>query len=109
MATQRSARKTYRQNWPVYNAAQTHEKGKFQELLSELCMDIKVPVRSRNGPIHDAIFRTRFKVYSTVAGCRFMTDLREAQAKGFILKTPHFNTIFYYLEDKHLTPHRSAS
>src|SRR5262245_14052092 len=33
-----------------------------------------------------------------------MTDLREAQAKGFIRKTPHFNTIFNYLEDKHLTP-----
>src|SRR5262245_21452351 len=33
-----------------------------------------------------------------------MTDLREAQAKGFISRTPHFNTIFNYLEDKHLTP-----
>ena len=33
-----------------------------------------------------------------------MTDLREAHAKGFISKTPHFNTIFNYLEDKNLTP-----
>ena len=55
-------------------------------------------------PIHDAIFCACFKVYSTVSARRFMTDLREAQAKGFILKTPHFNTIFNYLEDKHLTP-----
>ena len=45
MATQRPARKTYRQNWRAYNAAQTHEKAKFQELLSELCTDIKEPVR----------------------------------------------------------------
>jgi transposase len=108
MATQRPARKTYQQNWPAYNAAQTHEKAKFQELLSELCTDIKLPVRSRNGrpriPIHDAIFCACFKVYSTVSGRRFMTDLREAQAKGFILKAPHYNTIFNYLEDKHLTP-----
>ena len=108
MATQRPARKTYRQNWPAYNAAQTHEKAKFQELLSELCTDIKEPVRSRNGrprlPLHDAIFCACFKVYSTVSARRFMTDLREAQAKGFILKTPHFNTIFNYLEDKNLTP-----
>ena len=37
MPTQRPVRKTYRQNWPAYNAAQTHEKAKFQELLSELC------------------------------------------------------------------------
>src|SRR5262245_62616751 len=108
MATKRSARKTYRQKWPAYNAAQVHEKAKFQLLLSELCTDIKEPVRSRNGrprvPIHDAIFCACFKVYSTVSGRRFMTDLREAQAKGFIRKTPHFNTIFNYLEDKHLTP-----
>jgi transposase len=108
MRTQRTSRKTYRQNWPAYNAAQTQEKAKFQELLSELCTDIKEPVRSRNGrprlPIHDAIFCACFKVYSTVSARRFMTDLREAQTKGFILKTPHFNTIFNYLEDKNLTP-----
>jgi transposase len=108
MATQRATRKTYRQNWPAYNAAQTHEKARFQELLSELCTDIKEPIRSRNGrprlPLHDAIFCACFKVYSTVSARRFMTDLREAQAKGFILKTPHFNTIFNYLEDKNLTP-----
>jgi transposase len=65
-------------------------------------------VRSRNGrprlPLHDAIFCACFKVYSTVSARRFMTDLREAQAKGFIRKTPHFNTIFNYLEDKNLTP-----
>jgi len=108
MPTQRPVRKTYRQNWPAYNAAQMHEKAKFQVLLSELCTDIKEPVRSRNGrpriPVHDAIFCACFKVYSTVSARRFMTDLREAQAKGFIRKTPHFNTIFNYLEDKHLTP-----
>src|SRR5688572_9660039 len=108
MATQRPARKTYPQNWRAYNAAQTHEKAKFQELLSELCADIKEPVRPRNGrprlPLHDAIFCACFKVYSTVSARRFMTDLREAQAKGFIRKTPHFNTIFNYLEDKNLTP-----
>ena len=108
MPTQRSVRKTYRQNWPAYNAAQMHEKAKFQVLLSELCTDIKEPVRSRNGrpriPVHDAIFCACFKVYSTVSARRFMTDLREAQAKGFIRKTPHFNTIFNYLEDKHITP-----
>jgi hypothetical protein len=69
---------------------------------SELCTDIKEPVRSRNG--RPRIACACFKVYSTVSARRFMTDLREAQAKGFILKTPHFNTIFNYLEDKHLTP-----
>jgi transposase len=30
--------------------------------------------------------------------------LREAHAKGFMSKVPHFNTIFNHLEDKNLTP-----
>ena len=33
-----------------------------------------------------------------------MTDLRIAHSKGFISKTPHFNTIFHYFEDSNLTP-----
>ena len=33
-----------------------------------------------------------------------MSDLRDAQAKGFISKLPHFNSIFNYLESPELTP-----
>ena len=33
-----------------------------------------------------------------------MSDLRDAQAKGFIAKLPHFNSIFNYLESPELTP-----
>ena len=108
MPSKQPSRKTYRQAWPAYNAAQTHEKEMFRDLLRDLCRGIKQPVRSRNGrprlPIEDAIFCACYKVYSTVSGRRFMTDLRDAHAKGFISKTPHFNTIFNYLEDEHLTP-----
>jgi hypothetical protein len=28
---------TYPQDWPAYNAAQTHEKDKFLSLLHDLC------------------------------------------------------------------------
>ncbi len=31
-----TTRVTYRQDWPVYNAAQTHERGHFLELLHGL-------------------------------------------------------------------------
>src|SRR5579863_5827609 len=34
-------RKTYPQNWPAYNAAQTSEQDKFQELLRDLCAGIQ--------------------------------------------------------------------
>jgi|SRR5215217_1180965 len=35
--TVKVTRKTYTQNWPAYNAAQTHEKSELQALLYELC------------------------------------------------------------------------
>lgn len=99
---------TYPQNWPAYNLAQTHEKERFLDLLRDLCAGIEEPARSKNGrprlPIQDAIFSACFKVYSTVSCRRFMSDLRDAHAKGFISKLPHFNSIFNYLESPELTP-----
>jgi transposase len=102
-------RTTYpQQNWPAYNAAQTNEKRKFQSLLADLCSGIAEPEARKMGRpslrLSDAIFSAAFKVYSTVSGRRFMTDLREAQTNGFISKAPHYNSIFNYLESPELTP-----
>ncbi len=103
-----AVRKTYVQDWRAYNAAQTSEKERFLELLRDLCSGVTEPERQRNGrprlPIQDVIFAACFKVYSTVSARRFMSDLRDAQAKGFISKTPHYNSIFNYLENPSLTP-----
>jgi transposase len=108
MTVQKTVQRVYRQDWRAYNAAQTNEKAKFQELLRDLCSGIAEPPQPKCGRprlrIQDALFSTVFKVYSTVSGRRFMTDLREAQAKGYIQKTPHFNSIFNYLENHELTP-----
>lgn len=46
-----------------------------------------------------------FKVYSTVSGRRFMSDLREAKARGYLSQTPHYNSVFRYLEAEALTPY----
>jgi hypothetical protein len=101
-------RKTYPQNWPAYNAAQTGEQDKFQELLRDLCSGIQEPVRLGRGrpslPLADAVFSAAFKVYSTVSGRRFMSDLRESHRRGLISRVPHYNSIFNYLEDEGLTP-----
>jgi transposase len=106
--TATTERTTYPQNWQAYNAAQTNEKGRFQTLLSDLCSGIQEPQTRKMGrpslPLCDAIFSATFKVYSTVSGRRFMTDLREAHTNGFISKTPHYNSIFNYLENPELTP-----
>jgi transposase len=99
---------TYPQAWPAYNAAQTNEKDRFQTLLADLCRGVAEPQEKKPGrpklPLADAIFSTVFKVYSTVSGRRFISDLREAQERGYILKTPHYNSIFNYLENPEMTP-----
>lgn len=100
--------KTYPQKWAQYNDAQTHEKDRFLDLLRELCGGIVEPPRAKLGrprlPLSDAVFSACYKIFSTVSGRRFMSDLRDAHAKGFIEKLPHFNSIFNYLENPELTP-----
>ena len=39
-AAQFTTRKSYPQDWPAYNAAQTTEKDTFVSLLSDLCAGI---------------------------------------------------------------------
>jgi transposase len=103
-----TVKKTYRQEWTAYNKAQTTEKDQFQVLLRELCSGVGEPSQ-RNGrprlPFAEMIFATTFKVYSTVSQRRFMSDLRDAHAKGHISKVPHFNSISNYLENEALTPY----
>jgi transposase len=101
-------RRTYPQRWPEYNRAQTTEKDHFQVLLRDLCKGIPEPDAAKTGrprlPISDAVFAAIFKVYSTVSGRRFMSDLREARERGHVTKAPHYNSIFNYLENANLTP-----
>jgi transposase len=98
---------TYPQEWPAYNAAQTHEKDKFQLLLRDLCQGIEEPFHRRGRPrlsLADAVFSACFKVYSTVSARRFMSDLRKAHSKGYLWAVPHFNSILNYLDNPLMTP-----
>src|SRR5215213_403868 len=104
--TVKITRKTYKQQWRAYNAAQTHEKERFLSLLSELCKGIEEPIQVTGRPrlpLGDVIFSSVFKVYSTVSGRRFISDLRDAHSKGFLSKAPHYNSIARYLENPTLT------
>ena len=84
------------------------KKDKFLGLLFDLCGGIANPESHGAGrpklPLSDAVFSVVFKVYSTVSGRRFMSDLRDAKAKGFIASAPHYNSIFNYLENPTMTP-----
>ena len=77
-------------------------------MLHELCKGIREPSQTNGRPrlsLEDMIFNCAFKVYSTVSQRRFISDLRDAQAKGYISKVPHFNSISNYLESEMLTPY----
>ena len=50
-------------------------------------------------------FAMAFKVYSTVSGRLFISDLRDAHAKGYISSLPCYNSIFNYFESEALTPY----
>jgi hypothetical protein len=95
-------RKTYAQDWPVYNAAQKAEKAEFLQLLSDLCVDIEEPERKpgRGRPpasLADQAFAACFKVFSTLSGRRFMTDLQDAQEKGHVGQAVAHNSIARFL------------
>jgi hypothetical protein len=98
---------TYPQDWPAYNAAQTNEKDRFQALLYDLCRGIGELPPSKGHPrlpLADAVFAACFKVYSTVSARRFMSDLRDAEEKGYLRMVPHFNSILNDLDNPMLTP-----
>ena len=108
--TVKVTRKTYSQNWPAYNAAQTHEKSELQAYLYELCKNLPEPVqrKGKGRPplcLSDIIFSSVTKIYSTISGRRYQTDLREAKARGYLMHLPHYNSVFKYLESESLTPY----
>ena len=95
-----TVKKTYKQEWPAYNAAQVNEKDQFQKLLHDLCKGVGEPSQKMGRPrlpFEDMIFSACFKVYSTVSGRRFMSDLRDAKAKGHISQAPLLQLNFQLL------------
>ena len=107
--TVKVTRKTYKQEWPAYNKAQTMEKAQFLYLLNQLCQGVGSPAQHGRGqrrlPLEDMIFAMAYKVYSTVSTRRFMSDMRDAHAKGYTSKLPCYNSIINYFEDEMLTPY----
>jgi hypothetical protein len=75
-------RKTYAQDWPNYNAAQTNEGRYFGELLADLCRTVEVPERVGRGrkpvPLADQVYAATTKVYSLFSARRFMSQFAEA-------------------------------
>ncbi|MGB9178170.1 MAG: transposase [Pyrinomonadaceae bacterium] len=97
---------TYKQEWREYTLAQVNEKAKFLELLFALCSQIDEPMQHMGRPRitrADRIFACCFKIYSTLSGRRFMSDLMEAKRRGYVSQMPTYSAIYRYLESEELT------
>jgi transposase len=101
-------RKTYRQDWESYNAAQVNEHGHFLNLLGDLCRNVTEPPRTGRGrppiPLADQVFAATLKVYSLFSARRFMGALEEAVERGLVSRGMHFNSVLNALENPVLSP-----
>ena len=104
-------RKTYRQDWPAYDLAQTREKGHFQTLLADLCSGLPEPPPKggvKGGrptvPVRDAAFAAVFKVYCGMSARRFTCDLADAADRGHMHKSIGYSAVSKALESEALTP-----
>ena len=98
-------RKTYPQDWPAYNAAQTSEKDTFQLLLADLCAGVTQPAYSRGRPrmpLADMVYVGAMKIYSRFSARRFSSEVRQAQRQGFIDAAPSFTIVNRYIANPDL-------
>lgn len=101
-------RKTYTQDWPAYNRAQTEEKETLQKLLRGLCDGVTTPAHPGRGPkpvsFSDAIFGMTMKVYVGMSGRRASTDIEACAEGGQMTRAPRYNTLFDSFANPALTP-----
>jgi transposase len=106
-------KKTYKQNWPLYNQAQQQEKDRLQALLADLCGGVTdPPTNKRPGPprvpFADRLFAVCLKVWSTLSSRRFNCDLEEAHRRGHLSRLLHPNKVNCYMEEEGLAPYLRA-
>lgn len=99
---------TYSQNWSAYNLSQITEKERFMELLQGLIENVPENHREGRGrpqmPIRDLLFASSLKVYSQFSLRRFMTDLRVAKDKGYVVNAPCYSLVGKFMEREDITP-----
>jgi hypothetical protein len=100
--------KTYKQEWGVYNLAQTEEKRRFLALLHDLCRELPDPPQAPSGrrrsAIADMVFVCVYKIYSQLSARRFGTDLNDAHERGYLTRKINSMMAWPFLESPLLTP-----
>lgn len=102
-------KKTYKQDWTAYNAAQSVEKDRLQELLADLLRGVPEPDRPptpgrKPHTYRDSLFAMVFKVYCTLSTRRFSSDLREAHRRGWTSKDIPGLKVAQFMENPAFTP-----
>jgi transposase len=102
-------RKTYKQDWRAYNAAQTSETERIPYLLYWLCQTIDEEERPAGKPgrkpipRREAIYAIATKVYSLLSTRRAEGAIKTAFARGHLSRVWDHNTIIRALADEDLT------
>lgn len=104
-----SEKKIYRkQDWPLYNVAQSEEKKRFLILLHDLCKGATEPPPNWTGrkrtPMADMVFAACLKVYTGLSSRRSGTDFDEAHAKGYLSHKLNPMMACLFLENELMTP-----
>lgn len=103
----KAVRMTYPQDWKAYNKAQVMELELFGKLLKDLVRSVPEPSQVFGRPrlsLRESLYCTIDKVYSQLSQRRAHTLYREAQEKGQIDHSPHFNAVGKLLNKEDLTP-----
>jgi transposase len=100
-------RRTYKQVWSAYNAAQKAEFNLFSVLLRDLLSVF--PEREQTMgrprlPIHEVFFCAIQKVYSQLSSRRAYSLFQNAAEKGQIDHAPHFNSTSKLFNDPRTIP-----
>lgn len=100
-------RVTYPQDWKNYDLANTQQKDLFQKLLYDICKTIQEPIPKETGrpslSMADMVFSSALKIYTNFSLRRFMSDVKEANRRGYIKNIPHFTMPSKYMRKEELT------
>jgi len=101
-------RKTYPQNWKIYDYVKSNEKIFFMKVLKALIDSLKLPYDYKgNGrlpiTIEDRLKSCILKVYQKSDARKLVSDLILFKSLGFLNYAPSFRSINYFMEDSRLT------
>ncbi len=102
-------KKTYKQDWPLYNKAQMTEFQRFLVLLHDLVQGVEEPPQPKTGrrrtPMADMVYASALKVFMGMSSRRYAFALEWAIEKGYVTQRKmHPVSVCAFLESDLLTP-----